>query len=502
MTFSEYESNAITTVHRVDYDGIEQYQCIDLVRDCLDKVFSIRATGGPANAIAYWTNPPRSFIDHMQRLETSDAVAGDVLIFRTYGRTDLAGDGHIAMATGGLNASQVEVLEQHGAGGNPDGLGGNAIRTRWIDRSRVIGLYRPRAVVPATPVTPAPVVHPYWIEPFEHEIIFNKDAHRWNMTYDNFTAMANNPLETKPAGTRLNIVAKCHHNIGYVYYMDDISQPNGFNVADADLYTPPPPPSPAAISAPTVIPAHREYKVDREIDGYLTATMAINHDRSSNKVPAGDYLVFNEAYGMVNVTKNPNKPGSWINPADLEVAAEPDTPIEVPEAVTEPEQPVIADVKPLMPSFQSTYHALREDGRPVRYTALRDVIVSDVSGHRQNSGVIKRYADVLIYGKFQFEGRMYGRLKLQGDPELIDWFGAPVTDPESKQMNFIPTADVTTGTAARKTTETLRPRDYLVIATGTIEGFVKSHDKLIESAVSNFTKAVDIVKRNKIKTRK
>lgn len=60
----------------------------------------------------------------------------------------------------------------------------------------------------------------------------------------------------------------------------------------------------------------KTYKVVASINGYYTAADAKARKNAKTKVAAGDYYVFNEAQGMVNVTKKEGVPGAWINPAD------------------------------------------------------------------------------------------------------------------------------------------------------------------------------------------
>lgn len=139
---------------RIDFDHQQGYQCVDLDRQWWYEN-GITNTGGNPTAISYWTNPPASLVAACDRIESSDAQAGDAVILRTNGTSpgDFSGDGHIGVATGAVSNTQIEILEQHGQGGTADGLGGNAIRTRYVDRSRVAGLYRIKQASPA-PLTP------------------------------------------------------------------------------------------------------------------------------------------------------------------------------------------------------------------------------------------------------------------------------------------------------------------------------------------------------------
>jgi hypothetical protein len=137
MSFQTFKSNWIGK--RVDADGAYQYQCVDLIRQYLHDERGLAKTGAWGNAINYWTNPAGQVLSVCDKVAGSAASTGDIVILK-----GLAGNpsGHIGIATGGINASQVEILEQNGSSGNGDGLDGNAIRTRYVDRSRVAGLLR------------------------------------------------------------------------------------------------------------------------------------------------------------------------------------------------------------------------------------------------------------------------------------------------------------------------------------------------------------------------
>lgn len=70
--------------------------------------------------------------------------------------------------------------------------------------------------------------------------------------------------------------------------------------------------------APTPAPSAAEgsFNVVTSIPGYSTATGALDRLNPFTTVAAGNYSVFNQDGGMVNVTANAGQPGAWINPAD------------------------------------------------------------------------------------------------------------------------------------------------------------------------------------------
>lgn len=142
---------------RVDVDGVAQYQCVDLAKDGLAKVHGINA-GAWGNAINYWYFTNKAILDKFSKVGNVDPKAGDLAVFETNVTPMVRGKqpGHIAWATGRFSASMMEILEQNGATGDGDGMGGDEIRLRMIPRARLAGLLRPRST-PNTTFTMPPV---------------------------------------------------------------------------------------------------------------------------------------------------------------------------------------------------------------------------------------------------------------------------------------------------------------------------------------------------------
>ena len=57
----------------------------------------------------------------------------------------------------------------------------------------------------------------------------------------------------------------------------------------------------------------QSYNLDKEVNGYNRATDAINELNPSTKVAPGDYIVYQIVSGVVNLSKDPNQPGVWVN---------------------------------------------------------------------------------------------------------------------------------------------------------------------------------------------
>lgn len=63
-------------------------------------------------------------------------------------------------------------------------------------------------------------------------------------------------------------------------------------------------------------PAPEKYQVVVSVPGYYTAADAKARKNRQGTVKPGEYGVFNESQGMLNITKEAGVPGSWINPGD------------------------------------------------------------------------------------------------------------------------------------------------------------------------------------------
>jgi hypothetical protein len=137
MSFQSFKNKWMG--ERVDADGAYQYQCVDLIRQYFAEERGLAKTGAWGNAIDYWRSPVSHVLAVCDKIPGSNAIEGDIVVLN-----GLAGNpyGHIGIATGNINARQVEILEQNGSTGNGSGTGGDAIRTRYVDRSRAAGLLR------------------------------------------------------------------------------------------------------------------------------------------------------------------------------------------------------------------------------------------------------------------------------------------------------------------------------------------------------------------------
>lgn len=445
---------------RIDYDHVYNYQCVDLILEGLHDIYGI-ASGVSGNAIDYWNNPSAPLLARFDKVASTDVQKGDIVILN-----GLPGnpDGHIGWGTGNVNGTDIEILEQNGQsgdgdGGNPQLTGnppltdGNQIRTRYIPKVRIAGLLRAKPAVPAKPFD-VTVITPKTIQLIH-------DAELWDLNQPDFNSMNAHPAGTYPANYQETVQAAAHHADGYTYYLVTPDSTTGFNTLDCEDYVPPPIPQPAPIPAPVpaALPAAPQsfpaaavpFQVTKAILGYASVTAALNHSGSTVNIAAGAYYQFRkDPTGMVNVTRTVGTPGSWINPDDMG---------EAPVAPPEPATP---------PNWRSTL----DTSKAGQYICIvsTGINVFDLEGKRPTKKL--QYLDVFeSTGEFTFtDGRKYERpINSAGN---AFWYGVPPNAVKPYKEWYAETYDTTTNTATRKTTQTLTPRDYLVLATAEVEKII------------------------------
>lgn len=84
---------------------------------------------------------------------------------------------------------------------------------------------------------------------------------------------------------------------------------------------PAPAPTPAPAPSVPVGGNGTSYTLGKSVPGYTNAADAAARKNSNSTAPAGTYFVFNQAQGMVNVSRSQGVPGWWINPGDNVSAA-------------------------------------------------------------------------------------------------------------------------------------------------------------------------------------
>lgn len=320
--------------------------------------------------------------------------------------------------------------------------GGNLLHFQPHSWKGVAGWYILKQ--PASP-PPAPIVHPYTIEEITpKDIVINKQTWRWGMNYDNFTAIAANPIGgVINVGEVHTIRAICHHNIGYDYYLPDPNEPSGFNKLDCDDIPAPPPVAPPTPSAPPAgamtFPTSTDvYTLVVEMDGYLTSNSAANRlGLPPTKVPPGEYMIFNDRrvdgnIVALNVTKVAGKPGAWINPLDNVIPKPPEpepSPYVHPRSdTTEPVVPVV--VEPVVETWKDTYKPFINLGtgepepRSYKVNLGGRIWNLDETGEKATV-LLNKGEQVNVYGTVMRDGEKHYRLKLKRDTDFKLWLCVP-----------------------------------------------------------------------------
>jgi hypothetical protein len=150
MTYSGFKTKWLGK--RVDYDHVYGYQCVDLIKQYLNERFGIKA-GSWGNAVDYWYHTNPTILKKFDKLSTSKARQGDIVIFKGINGNPY---GHIGVcdANVGTLSINVNTLEQNGSTGSGSGTGGDAIRVRGIPRWRVVGVLRPKTAKPVLKMPP------------------------------------------------------------------------------------------------------------------------------------------------------------------------------------------------------------------------------------------------------------------------------------------------------------------------------------------------------------
>ena len=134
MNFEDFSNKwLIPSGQRIDYTHALTFDSIELIFQYLYECYQISNIDTSITPLTWWTNPPSVILTQFYKVENSDTLAGDIIVL----------DNHIGIATGNLNPTDIEIMEQNGETGDDSSQSGDAIRTRYIARERVIGILRP-----------------------------------------------------------------------------------------------------------------------------------------------------------------------------------------------------------------------------------------------------------------------------------------------------------------------------------------------------------------------
>lgn len=156
MSYQTFEQRWLGKV--TNPDGVAGYQCVDVPKQFLHEEKGLDPKGSYGNAKDWWLNTHPKVLEVCDKLPANSIQAGDILPLRPVDNHPSHSAGHIGQATGAQTATTVEILEQNGSTGNGKGEGGDRIRKRFVPKSRVYGVLRPKA--PTPPPAPAQPGHP------------------------------------------------------------------------------------------------------------------------------------------------------------------------------------------------------------------------------------------------------------------------------------------------------------------------------------------------------
>jgi hypothetical protein len=145
MTYTQFKSKWLGK--RVDYDHVNAYQCVDLIKQYAYELFGIKA-GAWGAAVDYWYETPAALLAKFDRIKTTNCKQGDIVILKPIDDQPKHADGHIGLCDS-QTSTAVRLLEQNGMGSGT-GTGLNAIGVwRDIPKSRILGALRPKAPKPS-----------------------------------------------------------------------------------------------------------------------------------------------------------------------------------------------------------------------------------------------------------------------------------------------------------------------------------------------------------------
>lgn len=435
------------------------YQCVSLIKEYLKEDYNLDVPY-PGNAVDFWYKTNATLLTKFYRVESSEAIQGDIVVLHTLGYTDGTEPGHIGIATGNIDASNVEILEQNGATGGGTGLGGDAIRTRYVPRTRVAGLLRPTM----SPVPPPAPINPVTYQDAPeapHDVQVNKvDTPWWDLNDNPITTS----VTTLPLHHVFTIGGFGLHANGYKYALipsdyaaakaGDMAHNVGVNVDDLEeIPAPVPVPPPAPPTAPVAYTPATTYTVVTSIPGFKTSQDALMDTNAVQAVKAAVYTQYGETVKgqiplLVNPSSNP-KLILWINPNQNKIEETPRVPIisqPSPTVATTqgiPASPTVAvTVSPkLQPTqWRETYKPFytADPMRSIMYEANLDFTIEDLGGQRPDIQVQedKRFG---IYGTFTGpDGVKYFRAKMNYDTNFEYWYGIPVKHPETGFSYIVP----------------------------------------------------------------
>lgn len=205
-----------------------------------------------------------------------------------------------------------------------------------------------------------------------------------------------------------------------------------YSTFPAIVITPLKAPETPAVAAQDSVPASPDsYQVLVQLNGYGSSRDAVARQNAIGIIVPGNYYIFNQITGMLNVTKELKVLGLWINPEDNvrdttvpEVTPAVGTDTSVPTK-DQPEEDTHVPVKVIPPSplkWQQSYVA---GLGPIQCKSINSTVVHDLAGEfpdqQLEAGML-----VEVAGKFEKDGAIYFRTVKSVQENK--WYGIPRTN--------------------------------------------------------------------------
>jgi hypothetical protein len=149
MTLSDFTANWLG--RQTDIDGVFRYQCVDLIKQYIFDKFAIPVQP-MGNALRWWTHTNPVLLSKFDRIATQLPQRGDIVPLHGLRKNSY---GHIVICLTAQQNGLFLALEQNGATGDGDGIGGDEVRKRLIPTTRIAGVLRPKS-------SHTPVLHSYY----------------------------------------------------------------------------------------------------------------------------------------------------------------------------------------------------------------------------------------------------------------------------------------------------------------------------------------------------
>lgn len=378
----------------------KSYTALALVKQFMSELHGVTDLQHMQTPMSLWSSPTADLLKHFQRLGTTDVVEGDVIILRD----ERHSEGHTGIATGIHNTSQCEIMEQNGDEGSCTGTNGDAIRLRYVDKSNIMGLYRPYQEAAIT-------------EPSDIDLA-------------ELMAVADPEGVTLPAPKQANILNWHRHQsapskswtertIAGVSYKALPSTMMMYAILSNGVHK-------EAIPCPSTVYPRTPNDKPLGFSDYVpisgTATLKDGRVLCITTDDWGDFV-------------RTGLPANYLGYDKAMLSDKFPQPVVVPQPRTVTTEEVKRPVSG--PAWKRSYVAYEA---PVLHVIMEDMTVRDMLGEG-TAMPVPQHKEVLIHGEFWIGGIHYGRLRLDTDDDFHYWYGIAFKDSDNQPL-LIPESDL------------------------------------------------------------